>query len=147
MKNLFVLSMGFLLLSAASVGQSAFAADPIPNPSTPTTPTTQPSAGEQEAEMPMKLDKCTSDVKEYCADITPGKGRVLFCLKAHDDKISDTCKEQIHSIMKEWKEFHSACKTDIQNFCKTVEPGEGRIMACLKQHQTQLSTDCKAVIK
>jgi gas vesicle protein len=145
MKNLFALSMGLLFLSASSFSHSVLAADP--NPTTPTTPSAPTSSSEQEMEFPMKLDKCTSDVKEFCSDITPGKGRVLFCLKSHDDKVSQTCKDQIHEIMKEWKEFHQACKMDIQNLCKTVQPGEGRIMACLKQHQTELSTECKALVK
>jgi hypothetical protein len=144
MKKLLTLLMGLVLVSATSLNRSALAADP-----TPTTPTTSssPSSTEQEMEFPMKLDKCTSDVKEFCSNITPGKGRVLFCLKSHDDKISQTCKDQIHEIMKEWKEFHQACKADLQSFCKTVQPGEGRMMACLKQHQAELSTECKALLK
>lgn len=36
------------------------------------------------------------------------------------------------------------CKADIEKFCKDVKPGEGRIIACLKAHEAELSTDCKA---
>ncbi len=147
MKKLFTLSLGLLVLSSASIARPALAADPSPTNPTTTSPTTPPSSTEQEMELNLKLDKCTSDVKQYCSTVTPGHGRVLFCLKSFDDKIAATCKEQIHEIMKEWKQFHQACMTDIQNLCKTVQPGEGRIMACLKQHQTELSTDCKAALK
>ena len=42
----------------------------------------------------------------------------------------------------------AACATDIQNFCAGVQPGGGRILACLKQHKDQVSDGCKqAVIK
>lgn len=42
----------------------------------------------------------------------------------------------------------AACATDIQNFCAGVQPGGGRIIACLKQHKDQVSDGCKqAVIK
>ena len=42
----------------------------------------------------------------------------------------------------------AACATDIQNFCPGVQPGGGRILACLKQHKDQVSDGCKqAVIK
>jgi hypothetical protein len=35
------------------------------------------------------------------------------------------------------------CKADAEKFCKDVKPGEGRIIACLKEHQADLSADCK----
>jgi hypothetical protein len=36
------------------------------------------------------------------------------------------------------------CATDKENFCKGIQPGEGRIVKCLKEHEAQLSSDCKA---
>jgi hypothetical protein len=45
-------------------------------------------------------------------------------------------------------EARAACASDIQNFCAGVQPGGGRILACLKQHKDQVSDGCKqAVIK
>jgi hypothetical protein len=42
----------------------------------------------------------------------------------------------------------AACDTDIQKLCPGVQPGGGRIFACLKQHKDQVSDVCKqAVIK
>lgn len=38
----------------------------------------------------------------------------------------------------------AACKADVDNFCKDVKPGEGRIMECLKVHESELSAGCKA---
>jgi hypothetical protein len=38
-----------------------------------------------------------------------------------------------------------ACKGDVERFCKDVKPGGGRIMECLKQHEAELSPQCKAV--
>ncbi len=36
-----------------------------------------------------------------------------------------------------------ACKGDIEKLCPNVQPGEGRIMACLKEHKSEVSKDCK----
>ena len=36
-----------------------------------------------------------------------------------------------------------ACKSDIDKFCKDVEPGGGRLVSCLKQHESELSPVCK----
>jgi Cysteine rich repeat len=40
----------------------------------------------------------------------------------------------------------SACRADASAHCAGTRPGGGRIAACLKQHEAQLSPDCKAQI-
>ena len=40
----------------------------------------------------------------------------------------------------------AACETDIQNLCASVQPGGGRILACLKQHKDQVSQVCKQAV-
>ena len=46
------------------------------------------------------------------------------------------------------EEARAACATDIQKLCTGVQPGGGRILACLKQHKDQVSDGCKqAVLK
>jgi hypothetical protein len=45
-------------------------------------------------------------------------------------------------------DVRAACATDVQKLCPDVQPGGGRIIACLKQHKDQVSDGCKqAVIK
>lgn len=36
------------------------------------------------------------------------------------------------------------CIKDAQKFCKDVKRGGGRIIDCLKKHESELSPDCKA---
>ena len=40
-----------------------------------------------------------------------------------------------------------ACKADVEKLCPGVQPGEGRIAACLKGKHRQMSDGCKAAIK
>jgi hypothetical protein len=35
------------------------------------------------------------------------------------------------------------CKADVEQFCKDVKPGQGRIWSCLKSHDAELSQACK----
>jgi len=36
-----------------------------------------------------------------------------------------------------------ACKPDIARFCGQVQPGQGRVKACMKEHLPELSEPCK----
>jgi hypothetical protein len=37
----------------------------------------------------------------------------------------------------------TGCKTEIETFCKSVTPGEGRLLACLYAYQDKLSGKCE----
>ena len=37
-----------------------------------------------------------------------------------------------------------ACATDIRKHCVDIQPGEGRVSACVKEHFNDLSDACKA---
>src|SRR5262245_5766196 len=39
--------------------------------------------------------------------------------------------------------IRAACAEDAQKFCANVQPGGGRIVACLKEHKDSLSDKCK----
>jgi hypothetical protein len=43
--------------------------------------------------------------------------------------------------------FKQACDGDIDQFCKDVKPGGGRIIQCLKQNMDSLSSDCSTAMK
>ena len=39
-----------------------------------------------------------------------------------------------------------ACAGDVQTFCSTVQPGQGRVVQCLRQNKELLSPGCKVRI-
>lgn len=43
-------------------------------------------------------------------------------------------------------EARAACATDIQTLCAGVQPGGGRIFACLKEHKDKVSDGCKKAV-
>ena len=43
----------------------------------------------------------------------------------------------------EEREGSGACRADVQKLCKEVQPGGGRMAACLKQHESAISPGCR----
>ena len=39
------------------------------------------------------VSECSSDLKQYCAGVAAGEGRLLECLQKNDDKVSKRCKQ------------------------------------------------------
>ena len=39
------------------------------------------------------MNECSSDLKEYCASVAAGEGRLLQCLQKNDEKVSKRCKQ------------------------------------------------------
>ena len=50
----------------------------------------------REAKKKELMEACQADIKQFCANVTPGEGREMACLKSYDDKISASCKEKLH---------------------------------------------------
>jgi len=44
------------------------------------------------------------------------------------------------------KQIRAACSADIKKLCAGVQPGGGRILQCMRSHQTEISTDCQTAL-
>jgi hypothetical protein len=42
--------------------------------------------------------------------------------------------------------IQSACRTELQNFCSTVTPGEGRLLLCMQAHEDKLGNQCQLAL-
>jgi hypothetical protein len=87
---------------------------------------------------------CKADFEKFCKDVKPGQGRIVRCMKAHENELSPACRDQIAADREKAQEFIKACKPDADKFCKGIKPGHGRIISCLKSHEAELSAPCKA---
>src|SRR4051794_35299239 len=38
---------------------------------------------------------CSGDIRKYCRTVTPGEGRMIYCMQAHEDKISPKCSYEL----------------------------------------------------
>ena len=85
---------------------------------------------------------CADDIEKYCKEIKPGGGRLLNCLKEHETELSGSCRGKIGELLGIINDCEQACSGDISQFCKEVQPGGGRIVKCLREHDKQLSRQC-----
>lgn len=92
---------------------------------------------------------CGDDIKKYCSTVTPGDGRILYCLQAHEDKISPACEYDLNEVELQFetttdqlRQAVNACRGDIDKFCAKTQPGQGRIAACLAANRTSVSKNC-----
>jgi hypothetical protein len=87
---------------------------------------------------------CKEDAAKLCKDVKPGGGAVAKCLKEHSSELSPACKANMEHAQKRVHEFKEACNEDAKKLCKDVKPGEGRVVQCLKKHESELTPACKA---
>jgi hypothetical protein len=89
---------------------------------------------------------CADDVAMFCKDVQPGGGRIVQCLKQHENELSPACKQRIIETKQKLRGVHQACQDDVLKLCKDVQPGAGRLIRCLKDHENEVSAECKAKI-
>jgi Golgi apparatus protein 1 len=97
---------------------------------------------------------CADDIKKYCKTVTPGEGRMIYCMQAHEDKISVKCTFElgeaatgIQTAADALKDAVIACKAEITGVCGKIVPGQGRIAACLMSNKSTASAGCADAIK
>jgi Cysteine rich repeat len=97
---------------------------------------------------------CAKDIKKYCTTVTPGEGRMIYCMQAHEDKISPQCDYEleesasnIQTLTDSLKDAVQACKAEIAGVCGKTIPGQGRIAACLMANRSTVSKGCEDAIQ
>jgi hypothetical protein len=44
------------------------------------------------------VNECSSDLRQYCASVPAGEGRLLQCLEKNDAKVSKRCKQALKDV-------------------------------------------------
>jgi hypothetical protein len=90
---------------------------------------------------------CADDIRQFCPDVKPGSSRVVECLQKNKARVSSACSERLDASHQKAnaliEEFGRSCRRDVDRFCPGVDPGGGRVLGCLRQHQPELSPPCQ----
>ena len=97
---------------------------------------------------------CEKEIQGFCKDVTPGEGRVLACLFAHNDKLSGSCEYALYDAAVQLERAIAAltyvaneCEDDLEKFCAAVEAGEGRLAECLNKNEKKVTDRCNKALK
>jgi Cysteine rich repeat len=95
------------------------------------------------------LTGCSSELSRFCANVTPGEGRLLACLFAYEDQLSGQCEFALYDAAVRLERaigvivyVATECRAELEKHCAEVEVGEGRVAQCLKDHESELSEGC-----
>ena len=99
-------------------------------------------------------DGCKTEIDTYCKGVTPGEGRILACLYAFQDKLSNRCEYALYDAAAQLQQavvaltyLANECRDDLKAFCSGVKPGEGRLIDCIEKNKDKISSRCKQAIK
>ena len=97
---------------------------------------------------------CEEELTNYCSNVTPGEGRILACMYAHEDKLSGKCEFALYDAAAQLERFISAltflaneCDEDLDTHCAAVEAGEGQLAQCLLENKEKLQKRCVSAIE
>ena len=96
---------------------------------------------------------CASDLSKYCSTVTPGEGRLIFCMMAHEDKLSSQCDYALYDASRKMEHTLNlieraadACWNDIEKHCANIPEGGGRIAQCLVDNKKSVTAACKTAL-
>ena len=112
------------------------------------------SALAQEGVVQTVADGCNKEINTYCKGVTPGEGRLLACLYAYGDKLSNRCEFALYDAAVQLEQAINAlgyvaneCRNDLNAYCSVVAPGEGRLLDCLDKNKKKVSKRCTQAIQ
>jgi len=97
---------------------------------------------------------CDADAAILCPGLPLNSRNSFMCLMAYEDNLSLSCELGIAEAAMTLEQglmaidySIKACEADADKFCLDVEPGEGRIVKCLKQNEANLANQCVTALK
>ncbi|WP_436636868.1 cysteine rich repeat-containing protein [Microbaculum sp. FT89] len=99
------------------------------------------------------LEACEEPIETFCSEVTPGDGRIISCLYAHENHLGETCANTISDVgdildhvFATIRNAMATCAPDIEKQCHGVGFGGGRIMTCLQENSSSIAPECRAEV-
>ena len=97
---------------------------------------------------------CDEDIKQHCDGLGNNSEKVFMCLAAYEEHLSTDCKLGILEAAVSVRMGAAAlnysivsCEADADKHCLDVQPGEGRMVSCIKANESNVSKECVTALK
>ena len=92
---------------------------------------------------------CAADVNKFCGNVTRGEGRLLVCMHAFDDQLSQGCQMSLYRASRNLEQalnrverIADACGNEIEAQCGNAD----RIGQCVMEKAASFSQPCQNVV-
>ena len=84
---------------------------------------------------------CTEEIRTLCANVQPGGGRILQCLKANEAKLSPACTRRVNELQGAVSGPLGACRDDWAALCYHPRAATDRqaMLQCLQAFRANVS--------
>jgi len=97
---------------------------------------------------------CRDDIQKHCDAAGDKTLKVFLCLMANEENLNPACREGVLEAAMTIKAGSesldysiNACENDVEAHCRGVQPGDGRIVGCIKANESRVSNECIAALK
>eukprot|EP00198_Chlamydomonas_reinhardtii_P000733 XP_001690068.1 predicted protein [Chlamydomonas reinhardtii] len=100
--------------------------------------------------VPDLMEACAREHATYCASPDLEGARALECLADHrtESDFGERCGEALRDFLAEaahdirtMRGLQADCKEEIASMCKGIQPGEGRVISCLRDNRANITGD------
>ena len=92
---------------------------------------------------------CASELNDFCGKVTPGEGRLAFCMRAHEDQLSRTCESALRrvalNVRRTLNQITETCWNEVRALCGDTDK-LGKLGQCVAQKKGSLSPPCETIV-
>lgn len=94
-----------------------------------------------------KAPACGAEIQRFCGHIETGQGKLHRCLDEHRAQLSPTCASKLKQLEARRQAVRQLCAADAGKHCGHLQPGQGRVVRCLREHGAELSPACAGQLR
>jgi PRC-barrel domain len=89
---------------------------------------------------------CVADIEAFCGEVTPGRGRLALCMRAHEDRLSRRCWSTLQrvgrNVERAVERSAESCWNEVRALCGEKDD----IRQCIAQKKESLSPPCETIV-